>query len=356
MMALLAALCLWCGVPTGAQAQYPCGVNGPGPGEIVIGQTGGSQAHAPTLLCQYVGGDDVGGDESEPRREVPSEPMKPGYMAAAYHADTSSVWITVGHQSMDSAKERALEGCNNATRGGCYVAESFDSWGSISVSMDAMGQLWIKVAPFVKWQPNSPRFDVMRDDPAIKLCRQKSFGCEFLGFKPNGLMPEAADVSKSYVIDYFPSGALTQNNWALVARPEKTPTAALANKSWLISGKRGLAAARKDILDRCQADAGTACAISTYAVTDNPAAGPKVGGMLVHFVDSAGRNHWTSAVPPRTNKQQKKRRKGEPMRLPDRVAPQDRVDAACPSAAAPCRIIATYDAATPRATIVEDAR
>lgn len=76
--ALFAALLLWCGLSSPAQAQYPCG-NGPGPGEVVVGQTGGGPGHAPILLCQYVGGDDGTGGESKSTAQTPkltSTPMQ----------------------------------------------------------------------------------------------------------------------------------------------------------------------------------------------------------------------------------------------------------------------------------------
>jgi hypothetical protein len=298
------------------------------------------------------GGDDGGDDDSGSTPSRPHIPMKPGYMAAAHHADTSSVWITVGHRSVDSAKKGALDGCNRATRGGCTIAEAFDSWGHITVAIDAMGQVWIKVDPY---QREARGWDAMRD-PAVKYCRQNSFGCEFLGSKPNGLMPVDDDPDANYSEDYFPKGALTQNQWALVARPSKTPAAAWQNKSWLISGRQGSVVARKEVLDRCKADAGVACAISTYAVAYNASGSPKVGGQLVHFVDSTGQNHWTSAVPARAKTKQKKRGKKEALTLSDAVTPQERVDVVCPAAARPCRIIATYDAATPRMQIVEDTK
>src|SRR5688572_7657124 len=111
MAALLVGLAFWCGLPSSAQAQqYPCG-NGPGPGEVVVGQTPGGQGHAPILLCQYVGegSGSQGSDESPYRAPTRySEPQKAGFMAAAYHIDTASVWMAAGHKTLDAAKKRAL--------------------------------------------------------------------------------------------------------------------------------------------------------------------------------------------------------------------------------------------------------
>ena len=78
--ALLAALMLLSGLPSAAQAQqYPCG-NGPGPGEVVVGQTLGGSGIAPILLCQYVSGDESEETEQEIRPVL--APMVPSYMAA----------------------------------------------------------------------------------------------------------------------------------------------------------------------------------------------------------------------------------------------------------------------------------
>lgn len=313
------------------------------------------------IACAPIPGYNEGGDEqsSEDSGSAPTRPPyegKPGFMAAAYHADTSSAWLTTGHQSMDAAKKHALDACNAATQGGCVISVAYDSYGSINVSSDAMGQLWIKLQPFVTWQPNAPRYVVMRDDPAIKYCRQHSFGCTFTGSKPNGTMPLEPPAGASYVADYFPPGPLSRNRWALVARPSATPGAVWQNKSWLISGKQGSVFTRKAILDRCRADSGISCVISAYAVTDDPSGGPCVGGQLVQFVDAAGQNHWTNAVPSRPKTKQKKRAKNEPLTATDAVTAEERVNLACPPAAAPCRIIATFDAATPRMQVVDDVR
>ena len=199
-------------------------------------------------------------------------------MAVAHRANTSSAWITVGHQSLDSARKRALDGCNLATRSGCYIADTHGSWGRAFVAMDAMGQLWIK-AHDINYNDRHSR----TRNQALAYCQQNSFGCENLADQQSGRMPLHPDPDISYVSDHFPEGPLTRNNWALVARPTKAPSAAWQNKSWLISGKQGSVATRKEILDRCQADSGVTCAISTYAVTDNALGGPKVGGQLVHL-------------------------------------------------------------------------
>ena len=94
------------GLPSAAQAQqYSCG-NGPGPGEVVVGQTPGGLGIAPILLCQYVGGDES--EESEQEIRPVLAPMVPSYMAAAYHMDTSAVWITNAHWLADAATKRAV--------------------------------------------------------------------------------------------------------------------------------------------------------------------------------------------------------------------------------------------------------
>lgn len=347
--AIAAASCL----PDTAQAQYACGVNGPGPGEIVVGQAPGGGGVVGPLLCQYVGGDDSSGDSSGSPSRAPSRPTrpsKPGFMVAAYHADTGSVWTSAGHQTADGARRRALDACDAATGGGCYIAETLDRAGTIFVSEDAMGQLWIKADADNR---KAPRSNITQWNPSIELCLKNAFGCKFLGFHQSGIIYLDEDPAKDQSWNRFPKGKLNQKRWAMVAQPKNLP-GATPGKSWLVSGKQGSVVARKEVLDRCQKESGGPCAISAYAAYagEMAVAGRGVGnGLLVHLVDARGKNRWTSAASNQTTASAKK----GPKALPDPVKAQERVDRLCPPKL-PCKIIATYDAATPRIQVIEDAK
>lgn len=337
--ALLSAFVLWCGLPAAAQAQYPCG-NGPGPGEVVVGQTGGSSAHAPILLCQYVGEGSSSGDSGESPYRAPTrhyEPQKAGFMAAAYHIDTASVWMVAGHKTLDAAKKRALDGCRQGTGAECYIADTLSEFGLMYVAEDAMGLLWIKGVTTL--QDRTKGASVVDWNPSIELCSRNSFGCKFTGYIQTGRMPLNDDPNTQYSSDHFPKGPLTWNRWALVARPEKTPAPAWQNKSWLSTGQQRSAAARAELLARCQADAGMTCAISAFAAN----------GVLVHFVDSQGKTGWTSAVSNAPRARPKKN-----SRVSDDTSVASRVERFCLPAARPCKVIATYDAATSRLVVVPD--
>ena len=340
LAALLSALALWCCLPTAAHAQYPCG-NGPGPGEVVVGQTPGSQAHAPVLLCQYVGeGSGTGSSDESPYRAPTKHyaPQKAGFMAAAYDVDTSSVWMSAGHKTLEAAKQRALAGCAQGTGGQCYIADTLSEFGLMYVAEDAMGLLWIKGVKTLD-EKRGP-VSVIDWNPSIELCSRNAFGCKFLDYIQTGRMPLDADPDAQYVIDSFPKGQLNWNRWALVARPEKTPAAAWQGKSWVSTGQQRSAAARSELLARCQADAGVRCAISAFAAN----------GVLAQFIDGQGKVGWTSAVP---NARQPKPKKKKAL-VSDDTSVASRVARACPAAAAPCKVLGTYDAATLRLTVVPD--
>ena len=343
--ALFAVLLLSWTLPQAAQAQYPCG-NGPGPGEVVVGQAGGGMGHAPILLCQYVGSGASGDNPNESPFRAPTkhyEPQKAGFMAAAYHIDTSSVWMSAGHKTMEAAKQRALAGCKAGTGAECYVADTLSEFGLIYVAEDAMGLLWIKATTTLDdtTQKNVTASRTVVDwNPSIELCSRNAFGCKFLGYTQTGRMPLNDNPDAQYVSDSFPNGPLTWNRWALVARPEKTPIAAWQNKSWLSSGQQKSAAARAELLARCQADGGVPCAIIAFAAN----------GVLVQFVDAQGKVGWTSAVPNAA----KPKRKTKKSLVSDDTSVAARIARACPSAAAPCRVVATYDAGTSRLDVVAD--
>jgi hypothetical protein len=140
----------------------------------------------------------------------------------------------------------------------------------------------------------------------------------------------------------------------MVVQPTK-PSAA-HKKSWLISGSEDSDATVDKILDRCTADTGVLCTVSAYVrtgqkTTDNGRV--EMNGVLVHYVDSQGNNHWTSALPAAIKrKKQKSNFGGFIPRHYDPETVKQRVDRFCPSK---CKVIATYDALTPRLQVIEDA-
>ena len=302
-----------------------------------------------------------GGDEGAaakpyemPSATLPPRPKRPGFVAVAYHADTGSIWASAAHKTIDAAKKRALAGCNAATGGGCYIAAAVGGGGDktasqVFVSQDGMGQFWLKEA--------TGNGLLVNPDPAMRDCLSKSFGCDTLnGFEPGSIYLDL-DPNLDQSEDYFPKGKLNQNRWAMVAQPAN-PTAASHKKSWLISGKENSAATRKDILDRCRADAGVPCAITAYALNGEKIAERGVvntNAVLVHFVDGSGKNRWTTALPGAPKKKRKKSPLGGFLpTYPDPVTVKERIDRICPPSS--CRVIATYDAATPRMQVIEDVK
>ena len=289
-----------------------------------------------------------------PSATLPPRPMRPGFIATAYHADTGSIWVSTAHKTLDSAKQRALAGCNAATGGGCYIAAALGGGGErmasqIFVSQDGMGQFWIKGA--------TGNDMLVQPDPAMRECLSKSFGCDALSSYDTGNIYLDLDASVDQSEDYFPKGKLSLNRWAMVARPTN-PIAAAHQRSWLVSGKENSAATRKELLDRCMADSGIPCAITAYAL-----AGEKiieggminVNGLLVHFVDARGKNRWTTALPTAPKKKRKKSPLGDFIpTYPDPVTVKERVNRIC--APSSCKVIATYDAATQRMQVIEDAK
>lgn len=304
---------LFCTLGSPAQAQYPCG-NGPGPGEVVIGETPGSQAHAPVLLCQYVGGEEQG-DES-----YSSGPTGPQYadssMATAVHLDTSAVWATAGHRTPEAAKKSVMDACTAAMGEGCIYAEAWTGDVVIAVALDGGGEAW----------PEGAATKAAAEEEALKTCKEKAgaWGCKIIFAFENILIPASADKSSDYAKDYFPQGSIKRRNWALLAWPETPPAAAWQRKSWLISGRQNFAAAKKELLARCQADSGVPC-IMGMGVPN---------GSLAHYVNKRGQSNWTNAA--------------------GVAAPTTRIDEACPTGEKPCRALSLYDAATPRLQVIED--
>lgn len=296
--------------PTPAKAQYPC--SGPGPGEIVVGQTPGNPSQPPMQLCQYVGEDE--GPGGEPSRG-PSPPQHvESSMATATHIDTSAVWGTAGHRSPEAARRRVMDACAAAMGEGCVYAEAWTGDVLIAVALDGSGAPWIEGGDHA-------------DAPgaALAKCEEKggAYGCRIAFTFPNILIP-AADQNTDHTRDYFPQEPVQRHRWVLHAWPETPPASWTRSRSWIVSGRQNFETARRELLERCQSESGTSCVLG--AAVSN--------GVLAHYVNRRGQSHWISGASP----------EGAVARMEDACGVNER----------PCRIVAQYDAARPRLQFVED--
>ncbi len=336
-------LILFCATSVPAKAQYPCA--GAGPGEIVVGQTPGSQAHAPVLLCQFVG---ESGDESSDGPSRPAAPpveIQPSYMAAATHIDTSEYWVSRGHWTAEAANKRVMEACTVDMGKGCTIADTVYGYGPLGVATDAMGLRWIKSGGEVPVGTSLFENVELRYKALAEMCMERSFGCEYETYVLQGFVPKQADPSWGDVShDMFPVKPIKRHQWALLAQPEKAPQSG-QHKSWLISGKQNFEVAAEEVLAQCREASGSECTVTAFAAN----------GVLVQFVDSKGQSGWTSAVLTVPKKRQPPRKYRAPA-LPDRVTVEPRVAQHCPPDAKPCRVLAKYDTNTPRVQVIEELR
>ncbi len=294
------------------------------------------------LACAPIPGYGQQGDEgSEPEQEVRPvlAPMVSSYMAAAHHIDTSAVWITNAHWSAKAANKRVMDACAAAMGNGCVLGATIYDVGHVAVVRDAMGLTWVKGAEINMKLPWNQQDNTVAPKQALLDCLKSSFGCELTDKRGGGILRSSHDPNADHSKDFFPENAVKRHNWIMVARPTKAAPVAWQGKSWLNGGKQDSVAARKALLDRCQQDSGVSCSITAYAAN----------GVLVHFVNGKGQSGWTSAVTSSTIKGGNKKAP-----VTDRISVAARVERLCLPSVKPCRVIATYDAATPRMQIVED--
>jgi hypothetical protein len=313
-------------------------------------QTGGRDYIACAPMGPVSGGQQGPGDDEPSPYIPPPMEIQPSYMAAATHIDTSAFWVTRGARTAAAANKRALAGCTAVMGEGCEVAETVYGFGPLGVAIDAMGLRWIKSGGNMPTNYLYDNIEVRFRDLAA-LCQKKSFGCEFEEWITQGLLPREDDPNVDYSFDIFPDGPVARHHWAFVARPEKTPAAIWQNKAWLISGKRNSEEASKEVLARCRADSGGPCAIEGFVAN----------GVLVHFANSRGTRAWTNAVPGHAMKIAKARAKAKgkakkAKAVIDGASVEIRVVQSCPPSVAPCRVIAQYDAVTPRLEVIDEAQ
>lgn len=296
---------------TPAQAQYPC--SGPGPGEIVVGQTPGNPSQPPMQLCQYVGVDEGPGDA--PSRGPAGPQYVESSMATATHIDTSAVWGTAGHRSPEAARRRVMDACAAVMGEGCVYAEAWTGDVRIAVALDGSGAPWIKGADHA---------DAERE--ALARCEENGgvYGCRSAFSFPNILIPATADRDADYSRVHFPDAPVRRHNWVLHAWPETPPASWRRSRSWLAAGRTNFSTARLELLERCRTESGSSCVLG-MAVSN---------GGLAHYVNRRGQSHWISVAGP--------------------TSAAARVEEACGAGEGPCRLVTLYDAAAARTLVVEN--
>lgn len=299
----------FCWFPNAASAEGRCP-----PGMF---ETGSRDFIACAPIPGYGQSSDEGDYDSGPSSQGPTGPQyAESSMATAVHLDSSSVWGTAGHRSVEAAKARVMDACAAAMGEGCIYSEAWTGDVVIAVAVDGGGEPWAEGADT---KANAEK-------EALARCEKEAgtWGCKIAFSFRNVLIPAAADRESDYSRDYFPQGPIKRRQWALLAWPEGPTSAAWQRKSWLVSGRQNFQDAKKEVLARCQADTGATC-IFGMGVPN---------GQLVHYVNKRGQSAWVNAAGAAT--------------------PTARVDELCTPDGNPCRVIALYDAATPRLQVVAD--
>lgn len=133
---LLLALALSGLMPEAALAYYPC--NGPGPGEVMIGVDNSNGVQTP--LCEYVGEDDGGYDDSYDGGD-PGGYWVEQFAALAWGQDDSGNPTYSWYQnaaSMAEAENGALGQCQSSGFRNCLIATSVAN-GAIAIAVDKSG-------------------------------------------------------------------------------------------------------------------------------------------------------------------------------------------------------------------------
>lgn len=299
----------FCWLPDAASAEGRCP-----PGMF---ETGSRDFIACAPIPGYGQPSDEGDYDSGTSSQGPSGPQyAESSMATAVHVDSSAVWGTAGHRSVEAARKRVMDACAAAMGQGCIYSEAWTGDVIIAVAVDGRGEPWAEGA--------NTKADAEKE--ALATCEKEAgtWGCKIAFSFRNVLIPAAADRESDYSRDFFPQAPIKRRQWALLASPEGLPSAAWQRKSWLVSGRQNFQDAKREVLARCQADTGAKC-IFGMGVPN---------GQLVHYVNKRGQSAWVNAAGAAT--------------------PTARVNEFCKPDENPCRVIALYDAATPRLQIVPD--
>lgn len=214
-----------------ARAAYPC-PNGPGPGEVQVGVTGGSHGVAAVPVCDRAqGGGGDGGNAAPSYYYI--------YGAIAWHPDADDVWMVGNYDAPYAAEREAMAACNNAMGGGC---SSIGEWhnSSMRIFRDRSGALWSG------WHGDGG----VRSKKALADCSAKQLlPCEVLGTyssSKNRHLPKPT-ARKLYAVGAWVEG-----------------TEGFDSRLYIASGQRDAATAERLALDACTKATRQRCAILTF--------------------------------------------------------------------------------------------
>ncbi len=126
------------GMPSAYAQTFVC-PNGPGPGEVQVGTTGGSGGIAVIPICASNG--EAEPDEAEAPPPPPIQAVwVDSHIAIAWHGSSKEVWATWGHRDLDHAKTIVMDACNATMGGECEIAEAGYNI-AIAIFRDKAGRL-----------------------------------------------------------------------------------------------------------------------------------------------------------------------------------------------------------------------
>lgn len=122
LFVLVAAALFW---PTTASAQTFVCPNGPGPGEVQVGTTGGSGGIAVIPICAS--------DGRESQEDAPDPTPSDSHAVLVWHPNAADVWVAGNYVYKDNVGESvALNACNKVMGGGCTKQ---DKWWNSSITI-----------------------------------------------------------------------------------------------------------------------------------------------------------------------------------------------------------------------------
>lgn len=289
LLAIFAASFLWAARPAHAQV-YPC--NGPGPGEVMVGTSGGGNGVAPTPLCRSV--------DSGP----PPAPLPDMWMSVVGHPDTTELWITRIFATAQGAESTAFDACTQAMGEGCLVAAG--TWRNESVIVvyaDPADNLYAQGGIYIDDTAKAAR----------KSCEASADHCRKLATVLN--IGHMGDMQ-------FPQTPVQRRLFGAAARVNDKAVEKWSNTVWMVTGQSGYKAAQNAVLAKCQADSGMACGLRITVGN----------GLVARAIDDRGQIYWLDIADPKFVKEQLRNLCGK---------------------GRTCRLIDTYDARIPRSWVMK---
>ncbi|NJS13399.1 MAG: DUF4189 domain-containing protein [Sphingopyxis sp.] len=181
-----------------------------------------------------------------------------GNSALVVHPDVTDVWAVWNTDSVEGAKEIALEGCTKVMGKGCFTAIT-STGGTIAFGRGPNG--------FIRANWGKKKADAVKK--FHQECAADGIVCQLQETFTSTHIKRPASVPIQRAMAHLPETRAVAAFGAVATPKVDAVGTKWQGHAWLITGRTTYTAAADQAMSRCQADTGMVCGVDTHGVNSN---------------------------------------------------------------------------------------